>query len=826
LKKLLFVLYLLTQTLFGEKVVLQLDWKHQFEYAGYYMAKEKGFYKEAGFSVEINEFSGKGSIETVLSGESQFGVYNSKVILKKMNGTPLVLLGNFFKKSALVLVAQKDIRTPHDFVGKKIMSAQGELEANGLGALLQRFELTEDKFEWVPHTFHSEDFVNKKVDVMTAFISNETFRLKEAGAEFNIIDPANYGIYMYGDNLFSSKEYVEKNPERAKRFLDATIRGWKYALANVDETIDIILENYNLSLQKSREALEFEASSTKQMMMPNIFPIGSIKKETLHHITSTFVEMGLSGTKFSMNGFLLEEYLNNSVELTEEERVYLEEHGKISMCVDPDWMPYEKLEDGKHIGMSADYLTLIEDMLEIELELIPTKNWSESMRFAIERKCDILSLAMETEERLKHFSFTDSYFSFPLVIATKYDELFVVKIEDVIHKKIGIVKDYAFVEILKKRYSNINLVEVNSVEDGLEKVDDGELFGFIGTLPTIGYAIKNSYSGSLKIGGKFKDNWNLGIGVRNDRPLLLSILNKGIRAISSNQNQNIVNRWISIRYDNGFSKDTIFGIVIGFLVVILLILFKYFLSQRYNTILKKEILEKVEEIRKKDIALVNQNKLASMGEMVGSIAHQWKQPLNVLHLNIEMLPDDYADGLIDENFIENFREQNIDTIRFMIRTIDDFRNFFRVEKEKSVFDVKEAIEKIISMQKVYLRNRNVEIRIEGNSFKTLGFKTEFQQVILNLINNSKDEIVKREIKDGLIKIILEKYSVRVQDNGGGIPDEVLPRIFEAYFTTKGVGEGTGIGLHMSKTIVEEHLNGKIWARNIESGAEFIIELYE
>jgi signal transduction histidine kinase/ABC-type nitrate/sulfonate/bicarbonate transport system substrate-binding protein len=823
------LLYLFSLSLLGyDNISVQLDWKHQFEYAGYYIAKEKGFYKEAGFEVDIREFSGTNPVDTVINGESQFGVYNSKIVLEKMNGTPLVLLGNFFKKSALVFVAQKEIRTPNDFFGKKIMAGALELHSDGLGALLHRFNITKDDYTWIPHTFHSEDFIDKKVDVMTAFISNETFKLKEAGVEFNIIDPANYGIYMYGDNLFSSAKYVEQNPDRAKKFLDATVRGWSYALKNIEETVDLILERYNSSLHKSREALLFEAEATKNMMMPNTFPIGSVKKETLDHITSTFIELGLAGTEYSLRGFLLEEYLNKNIELTSEEREYLNNLKEITMCVDPDWMPYEKItEDGKHIGMSADYLKLVEDVLKVPFRLVPTENWSDSLKFVKDGKCDVLSLAMETESRKSFLNFTDEYFSFPLVIATRSDELFVVDIEDVFHKKVGIVKDYAFVEIFKKRYSNnIELVEVHSVKEGLELVNSGKLFGFIGTLPTVGYIIQREYLNRLKIGGKFKDNWKLGIAVRKDLPTLVSILNKSILSIPPIENQQIMNRWISVKYEEGINRELIIGIILTFLVIIASIAVKYFLTQRYNAILKKEIAENLEELRKKDIALVHQNKLASMGEMVGSIAHQWKQPLNVLHLNIEMLPDDYEDGLIDEDFIEDFRAKNVDIIRFMTNTIDDFRNFFRVEKEKSNFHIKEAIEKIIEMQKIYLKKRNVDISVTGDDFIVFGFRTEFQQVILNLINNSKDEIVKKEMKNGLVKIEVEAGKVSVKDNAGGVPEGVIDKIFKPYFTTKDVGEGTGIGLHMSKMIIEDHLDGEIWVRNIEGGAEFIIELKE
>jgi signal transduction histidine kinase len=385
---------------------------------------------------------------------------------------------------------------------------------------------------------------------------------------------------------------------------------------------------------------------------------------------------------------------------------------------------------------------------------------------------------------------------------------------------------FHFIEILKERYPTINIVEVDSIKDGLEMVAKGELFGFVDTLPTVGYILQQDYNAQLKIAGKFSDSWELAIAVRKEFSQLTYIFNKAIRAIPESENQQIINNWISVKYEESLDLETITKLFALFLIILALIYLKYVVTKRYNKHLEDEVRRQLEELRKKDIALINQNKLASMGEMVGSIAHQWKQPLNVLHLNIEMLIDDYEDGLIDENFINDFRDKNIDIIKFMVTTIDDFRNFFRVEKVKKDFDVKAGVETIINMQKNYLNKRNISISLKGDGFKTHGFLTEFQQVILNLINNAKDEFVKKEMKNGKVEVILSKEdgTIRVHDNAGGVPEDIINKIFDPYFTTKDIGEGTGIGLHMSKTIVEDHLDGKISVVNRDGGAEFIIYL--
>ncbi len=183
---------------------------------------------------------------------------------------------------------------------------------------------------------------------------------------------------------------------------------------------------------------------------------------------------------------------------------YLKAKKNITMCVDPNWMPYEKIENGKHIGMAADFIKIFEEEIGIPIVLVPTRTWEDSMTFAQERKCDIFSLAMGTPSRSEYMNFTKPYMSFPLVIATKLDTLFIPNVEDIIDSQtLGIVKGYAFAELLKRKFPQNRLVEVENIQEGLKKVVEGELFGFVGTLTTVGYELQKKYIGELKIAGKF-----------------------------------------------------------------------------------------------------------------------------------------------------------------------------------------------------------------------------------------------------------------------------------------------------------------------------------
>ncbi len=237
--------------------------------------------------------------------------------------------------------------------------------------------------------------------------------------------------------------------------------------------------------------------------------------------------------------------------------------------------------------------------------------------------------------------------------------------------------------------------------------------------------------------------------------------------------------------------------------------------EEINATLKQKIKDALMENTKQLRLLQQQSKLASMGEMIGAIAHQWRQPLNAININIQNLDDDFEDGLIDKNFIDDFINKNIKIIKFMSKTIDDFRNFYRIDKVKKDFYVKKAIKDVLNIQAVQIKSHNIKLSLKGEDKIISGFESEFKQVILNLVNNAKDSVIENNIENPRISIEILKNRILIKDNGGGIPSEVLNRIFEPYFTTKDQGSGTGLGLYMSKMIIEDNMHGKlsVWNEN-------------
>ncbi|BCO08379.1 hypothetical protein GF1_07550 [Desulfolithobacter dissulfuricans] len=274
--------------------------------------------------------------------------------------------------------------------------------------------------------------------------------------------------------------------------------------------------------------------------------------------------------------------VGKQVSLTTIESSWLKNKGSISMCIDPDRMPLERMEEGHHIGIAADYVEIFQKELGIPIQLVPTTSWSQSIEFARKRKCDILTLALETPERREFLDFTIPYLNLPLVLATRTEELFVPDITAIHDRKFGVVRGYAFGKSLRDRYPEMQIVDVKSVADGLDQVQQGQLYGFIDTLPTIGYAIQNQYVGTLKIAGKFDETLELKLGVRNDEPLLLSVLNKAVATIAPERQQQILNRWISVKYEKGIDYKLLWKILSGIGVVGLFLLYRYWALNKYN----------------------------------------------------------------------------------------------------------------------------------------------------------------------------------------------------------------------------------------------------
>lgn len=575
------ILLILTQNIYAKhpkknetlkNITLQLQWKHQFQFAGYYIAKEKGYYKDIGLNVDIKEYTyNKDIVQDVLEKKAHYAIGRSSLVINKAKGDKITLLAAIFQSSADILIALKnsDISTLKDLKNKRIMitgNAQNDLIYL---SMLFSNNISIDDLIIQKHSFDIKDLVDKKTDLMASYISNEPYRLKkEYGLDSIVFAPKDYGFDFYGDILFTHEDRTKSNTNEVMKFKKASLKGWEYAFANIDETIALIQEKYNTQ-NKSKESLQYEAIELQKLAYYNTKELGHLDVNKIERIYDAYKLMGIAKEQINFKSFIFDDTLMSSL-LTKKEKAFLKRKKILKLCIDPNWMPFEMFTDkGEYIGLSSEYFELFSKQINIPIKPIKTNNWSETLDFMKKRKCDVLSLAMETPSRKKYMDFTSIYMQMPLVLATKLNVTFVDNFKQLKNKKIGIVKDYAYAELIKHKYPYINIVEAKNTKDGLTKVVNEEIFAFIGAVADISYFTQKDFIGEVKISGKFKENLNLSIAVRNDEPILLPIFNKLITNLEDDFKNKITNKYMAIKYDPKINHSLLWKSSIIFIIIIL-----------------------------------------------------------------------------------------------------------------------------------------------------------------------------------------------------------------------------------------------------------------
>ncbi|MBU3015897.1 transporter substrate-binding domain-containing protein [Poseidonibacter lekithochrous] len=773
----------------------------------------------------------------------------------------------------------------------------------------------------------------------------------------------------------------------------------------------------------------------------------------------------------------LEKNMKLFLNFTNEEEEYLKEKKEIKICVLPNWLPFEQIdENGKHKGIGADIMNLTSKLINLPITLVPTKSWLESLENIRNRKCDVLPVAMDIPSRKMSMNFTRPYSTEPFVIATKLNQLFIKDSKSIGNKKVGIVKGYAFINVLRQRNPSIKIIEVKNAEEGLRKVQNKELFGYIDIMPAIGYNMQKHGMYDLKIAGKLEFDIKLSIASRNDEPLLNSIMQKSLDKINEEELRTILKRWIEIKVEEIIDYSKILYLSAFFIIILLLVIYKnrsiniinkkltianneifeqqkmvnkYVLiistdlkgiitdaNEAYCKVLgykKEELLGKTHKIMRhedtsveilKDIwntiendkawigklknytknrkvkyfniymeplyidnkkvgyrsiseditdkntfeelnkyqksilsffdkgdtvlfkwknddsksieyvsesiyklsgyqsdefinknmtyrSLVNkedwrktnqefknailrkedyikhdpyriktkdgkekwildntvllyengiithylgymtditehllqqrmifqQSRTSAIGEMIGNIAHQWRQPLSVistvatgLKLNLEF----------DENLDKKEITHNLDKInkhtQHLSCTIDDFRNFFKDNLNTVEHNnLKDTIKRVRELTIDSFNSNFIEYSEDIENVSHDYNENIFIQALLNIYNNAKDALSDKK-SDRYFNISIKKEEkgiiLRIKDNGGGIKDDLIEKIFEPYFTTKHESIGTGIGLYMTNQIMTKQFKGSIFAHNIEfqhkdkvyKGIEFVLTI--
>jgi len=354
----------------------------------------------------------------------------------------------------------------------------------------------------------------------------------------------------------------------------------------------------------------------------------SILNKAINSIT--FEEQNTITTKWVNSSFpKFSDY--NNIDFTIKEKNYLASKQKITMCVNPDALPFEEIdEQGNHKGISSDIIKIISQNIDKRIELVSTSSWAQTQKKFKNRECEILPIVINTQNRQQIMHFTDPYISEPTVVVTKQDKFFIKDSSSLKGKKIGVVEGYAFIEILKQKHPEIKIINVKNILNGFKMLQDDELFGYVDTLSAIAYTIQKNALLDLKIAGRLEFDVILSMAIQKDNLLLSSIMQKALDNIEKAQIDSIIGKWISIKIEQSFDYQILSYVVIGFLIIIFFILYRHFSLKKMNRQLEK--LSITDNLTK----LYNRNKLDEVLFLEVNKANRFSYSFGIIIIDIDL----------------------------------------------------------------------------------------------------------------------------------------------------------------------------------------------
>lgn len=560
-----------------EPLTLQLKWLHQFQFAGYIAAKEKGFYRDAGLDVSIQQRTPDiNVIQEVLEGNAEYGIGGAGILAHYANGQPLRALAAIFQHNALVFIskAESGIASPYEIAGKRVMFDATTGNDAALSVLLDDAGISVDDLTLIPQDLGTESLINGDIDVMSAYITDQPFQLRQQGHQLNIIHPQNYGFDFYGDMLFTSETELKQHPDRAARMLRASIKGWQYALEHPEEILQIIKNKYGSA--SSIEQLQYEARETRKLILPDVIPIGTMQTSRLRRIADVYSQLGLAPklTDKQLSDFFYKPSKSTILSATQQQ--WLNKNPVIRVGIDPDFAPYEWInEEGEYVGLAADYMQLLEERLGVRFDIITDKSWHEIIDMAKRGELDILSCLNQTASRDRYLDFTEPFVSNPVVIVNANRHGYVGSLESLIGKTVAVERDYFTHELLQKDYPDINILAVENTKIALEKVTTGEADAYIGDAAYANYAIKKNDLLNLQFAGETEASTAYRIGVSKSSPELLSAINMVLNSLTEQERKQIEDQWLGLTVTSGPRMETLIKLALA--IALLFMIFSYWI---------------------------------------------------------------------------------------------------------------------------------------------------------------------------------------------------------------------------------------------------------
>lgn len=557
-----------------------------------------------------------------------------------------------------------------------------------------------------------------------------------------------------------------------------------------------------------------------------------------------------------------------SLDLTEEEVAFLREHPVVRVGVDPEFHPFEFIdEDGSYRGIAADYLSLLEQKLGVRFEVRTTLSWPEAVEALREKELDLLPAIARTQERVEFLSYSQPYVRFHRVMITRTDMPFISGVEDLAGLRVAVQRSSSHDGFLRET-TELNLLRLPTLEATLLAVSEGSADVMVGNVASSAYRIRQMNLTNLKVAGALGDEHGIHFGIRRDWPELLTILDKSINSISSKQRDEISKRWVVLRFEPEVRYGPILWVALAALLVVGFVLFwnqKLAAHRRAAQLARDEaeqarqhaehtarelqqlkddlerlVQERTEELNKSQQRFYRAQKMEALGTLVGGLAHDFNNLLSAMLGSIELVQEEVTDPNTKETLglVYSMGLRSADLITQLLA-------FARKEQAgKEPLFVAQVIEGVRTLAETAIP-KSIDLRIEvhDHNLAVLGNLSLLQQALINLLTNARDAVCQKEqprvqLSVGLATAALLQrareecpqlpqgafIAIEVCDNGPGIDITSMDQLFEPFYTTKGLGRGTGLGLPMVFGAVRDH-GGAVWANNApEGGATFTVLL--
>ena len=534
-------------------ITLQLSWKHQFQFAGYYAAKAQGFYRDAGLDVTIlpHQPGDNKPVDKVLGGQAEFAVGNTSLLIDRSHYKPIKLLANIFQHNPNILITLESsgIQSVSQMTGKRISLSERD---DTTLSILKTEGISQEQLQFSHHQSAISALMHGKVDIISGFSSDELELFEQRGIDINVIESEHIKHTFYGDNLFTSEHMILNQPETVRAFLNASLKGWKYALDFPHEIIELIQRKY--SQEKSRASLEFEANALKSIILPHNTPLGDINLERLQKITQIYQSLSLISKDFAPIGILdnLSYTSKNPLSLSAAEQDWIEANPVIKIGVNPDLAPFEFIDKhGDFSGMSADYIKLIALRSGLELEVQKNLSWSQVLDEVKAGKIDVLSSVTRSDDKKQFLNFVPPHIFYPMAILSNKTNHGIHHSNDLAGKKVIIIADEINPLALQSNHIGIEIITTDNIKTAFKMLASNEADAFLGNLPSITQNISELGYTNLQMSATSDYEYALSIGVTKDKPILSRILGKAMQSITPEEKREISKRWIKIDHAHG-----------------------------------------------------------------------------------------------------------------------------------------------------------------------------------------------------------------------------------------------------------------------------------